>query len=135
MKRSELGNRRQAGFTFWSIVFYVLVLGSAMVLALRIAHFEELSESEFTCFGRKCFAADQIRAHTVECAFFEFGELVVERFGDDQIEHRIAQKFKSLIVMHSEPEAGVLEGELQKITVFKTVINVCHQLVEAGLHC
>ena len=37
MKRSALGNRRQAGFTFWSIVFYVLVLGSAMVLALRIA--------------------------------------------------------------------------------------------------
>ena len=37
MKRSALGNRRQAGFTFWSIVFYILVLGSAMVLALRIA--------------------------------------------------------------------------------------------------
>lgn len=37
MKRSALGNRRQAGFTFWSIVFYVLVLGGAMVLALRIA--------------------------------------------------------------------------------------------------
>ena len=37
MKRSALGNRRQAGFTFWSIVFYVLVLGSAIVLALRIA--------------------------------------------------------------------------------------------------
>ena len=37
MKRSALGNRRQAGFTFWSIVFYVLVLGSAMVLALRNA--------------------------------------------------------------------------------------------------
>ena len=37
MKRSALGNRRQAGFTFWSIVFYILVLGSAMVLALRVA--------------------------------------------------------------------------------------------------
>ena len=37
MKRSALGNRRQAGFTFWSVVFYVLVLGAAMVLALRIA--------------------------------------------------------------------------------------------------
>ena len=37
MKRSVLGNRSQHGFTFWSIVFYVLVLGSAMVLALRVA--------------------------------------------------------------------------------------------------
>ena len=37
MKRSVLGNRRQAGFTFWSVVFYVLVLGSAMMFALRIA--------------------------------------------------------------------------------------------------
>ncbi len=37
MKRSVLGNRSQQGFTFWSIVFYVLVLGSAMVLALRVA--------------------------------------------------------------------------------------------------
>lgn len=37
MKRSALGNRSQGGFTFWSIVFYALVLGSAMVLALRVA--------------------------------------------------------------------------------------------------
>ena len=37
MKRSGLGKRRQAGFTFWSVVFYVFVLGSAMVLALRVA--------------------------------------------------------------------------------------------------
>ena len=29
--------RQQRGFTLWSVLFYVLVLGSAMVLALRVA--------------------------------------------------------------------------------------------------
>ena len=39
MKTSSLAYRKQGGFTFWSIVFYILVLGSALVLALRIAPF------------------------------------------------------------------------------------------------
>jgi len=29
--------RQQRGFTLWSVLFYLLVLGSAMVLALRVA--------------------------------------------------------------------------------------------------
>lgn len=37
MKRSSLAYKKQGGFTFWSIVFFILVLGSALVLALRIA--------------------------------------------------------------------------------------------------
>lgn len=37
MSRSALHRHRQAGFSFWSILFYILVLSSAMVLALRLA--------------------------------------------------------------------------------------------------
>ena len=37
MKSSVVTQQQQRGFTFWSIVFYILVLGSAMILALRMA--------------------------------------------------------------------------------------------------
>ena len=78
------------------------------------------------------FLLDQVGADTRQIALIELGQTLVQQIGHRQIEHRVAQKLQSLIVIGTKTAMG--QRLIEQIGIGKNMLQPLLQCQPARIH-
>ncbi len=78
------------------------------------------------------FLLDQIGANTGKIALVELGQALVQQIGHRQIQHRVAQKLQSFVVVGTETAMG--QRLIEQICIGENMLQPLLQCQPARVH-